>query len=440
MVVRTGNSERLFERAKQIFPGGVNSPVRAFRSVGGVPRFIERGAGAILTDADGNEYIDYVLSWGALALGHAHEGVVAAIKLQAERGTSYGAPTKLETELAELISAAMPTVEKMRLVSSGTEAVMSAARVARAATGRSLIVKFDGCYHGHADGFLVSAGSGVATLALPDSPGVNPGSIADTVSVPYNSVERVTEIFSERGDSIAAVIVEPVAGNMGLVVPSPEFIDSLRELTTRYGALLVFDEVMTGFRVALGGAQSLQGVRPDVTCLGKIIGGGLPAAAYGGRKDLMDMVAPEGPVYQAGTLSGNPLAMAAGIATLRELAVPGTHQAMHESSVRLAAGLRAAASACGITVQASALGGMWGFFFSESPVTDYAAAKLSDSGMFNDFFHGCLANGVYLPPSPFEACFVSTAHVEDVLHATVEKFGRVFEDIALRREAASGCC
>lgn len=435
MIARTEKSERLFERAKQSFPGGVNSPVRAFRSVGGTPRFFQSGAGASITDADGNVYIDYVLSWGALALGHAHEGVVAAIKHQAERGTSYGAPTELETQLGELVSAAVPSIEKMRFVSSGTEAVMSAVRVARAATGRDLIVKFDGCYHGHADAFLVAAGSGAATLALPDSPGVTRGATADTLSIPYNSVDDVTRTFSARGDSIAAVVVEPVAGNMGMVAPSAEFIGALRDLTARHGALLIFDEVMTGFRVAFGGAQSEYDVRPDLTCLGKIIGGGLPAAAYGGREDLMQLVAPEGAVYQAGTLSGNPLAMAAGIATLRELAIPGTHQAMHKSSVRLATGLRAAASDCGITVQASALGGMWGFFFSESPVTDYAAAKLSDSGVFRDFFHGCLANGVYLPPSPFEACFVSTAHGEEILCRTIEAFGRVFNDIAERRPA-----
>lgn len=433
MIARTGKSERLFERAKQSFPGGVNSPVRAFRSVGGTPPFIQSGAGARVTDADGNVYIDYVLSWGALALGHAHAGVVAAIKQQAERGTSYGAPTELETRLAELVSAAVPSIEKMRFVSSGTEAVMSAVRVARAATGRDLIVKFDGCYHGHADALLVAAGSGVATLALPDSPGVTRGATADTLSIPYNSVHDVARAFGARGDSIAAVIVEPVAGNMGMVVPSAEFIRALRELTTRHGALLIFDEVMTGFRVAFGGAQSKYGVKPDLTCLGKIIGGGLPAAAYGGRKDLMQLVAPEGGVYQAGTLSGNPLAMAAGIATLKELAIPGTHQAMHECSERLATGLRAAASGCGIPLQISALGGMWGFFFSESPVTDYATAKLSDSGIFKDFFHGCLASGVYLAPSPFEACFVSTAHGEDILRSTVETFGRVLEDIAQRR-------
>ena len=438
MIARTGKSELLFERAKQIFPGGVNSPVRAFRSVGGAPRFVESGAGAIITDADGNEYIDYVLSWGALALGHADGGVVSAIRLQAERGTSYGAPTKLETELAELIGAAVPSVEKMRFVSSGTEAVMSAVRVARAATARTLIVKFDGCYHGHADPFLVAAGSGVATLALPDSPGATRGATADTLSIPYNSVDHLRRTFRARGDSVAAVIVEPIAGNMGMVAPSSEFIGALRELTSRHGALLIFDEVMTGFRVALGGAQSVYGVRPDLTCLGKIIGGGLPAAAYGGRRDLMDMVAPAGAVYQAGTLSGNPLAMAAGIATLRELAVPGTYQAMQESSTRLAAGLRAAASACGIALQASALGGMWGFFFSKSPVTDYATAMLSDRGMFNDFFHACLGRGVYLPPSPFEACFVSTAHVDEVLRRTVETFERVFEEIAPRQAAARG--
>lgn len=419
-----GRSAELFRAAQRVIPGGVNSPVRAFRGVGGTPPFIARGSGALVWDEDGNDYVDYVLSWGALALGHAVPHVVEAITRQAALGTSYGAPTVLETRLAELIVGAMPSVEMVRFVSSGTEAVMSAIRLARAATGRQLIVKFDGCYHGHADPLLVSAGSGVATLGLPDSPGVAPGAVSGTVSVPFNDVEAVRALFAARGAEIAAVVVEPIAGNMGLVLPSPGFLPALRELTTAHGALLVLDEVMTGFRVAFGGAQALFGVTPDLTCLGKVIGGGLPAAAYGGRADLMQQVAPAGQVYQAGTLSGNPLAMAAGIATLRALAEPGSYDALGARSGALCEALSAACERAGVAVRTSAVGGMWGFFFSEAPVTDYASAKRSDVDRFRGFFHRCLARGVYLPPSPFESCFVSLAHGDAELDRTAEAFMR----------------
>lgn len=409
-----------------LIPGGVNSPVRAFRGVGGTPRFIERGSGALLTDADGNEYVDYVLSWGALVLGHAHPAVVEAIRTQAGRGTSYGAPTELETELAELITRAMPRVEMVRLVSSGTEAVMSAVRLARAATGRSLIVKFDGCYHGHSDAMLVSAGSGVATLGLPDSPGVTRGAVADTVSIPFNNLLAVEELFSARGNEVAAIIVEPVAGNMGMVLPADEYLATLRKVTAKHGALLIFDEVMTGFRVAHGGAQSLFAINPDITCLGKVIGGGLPAAAYGGRRELMDRVAPAGSVYQAGTLSGNPLAMAAGIATLRELEKPNVYDALGKTSRKLADGIDNAARKHGIILQTASVGGMWGFFISANPVIDYASAKQSDTKTFSRFFHACLAEGVYLAPSQFESCFVSTAHDGAVVERTVAAFEQSF--------------
>ena len=415
-------SAALFEAAQRVIPGGVNSPVRAFRGVGGTPRFIERGRGALIFDVDGNEYVDYVMSWGALPLGHAHPAVVAAIAAQAARGTSFGAPTELETELAEIITRAMPAVQMMRFVSSGTEAVMSALRVARAATGRHLIVKFDGCYHGHADAMLIAAGSGVATLGLPDSSGVTPAAVAGTVSLPFNGLSAVERVFLERGAQIAAVIVEPVAGNMGLVLPGDGFLDGLRRLTSQFGALLIFDEVMTGFRVAAGGAQALYGIQPDLTCLGKVIGGGLPVAAYGGRRDLMSLVAPLGGVYQAGTLSGNPLAMVAGITTLRELARPGTHESLSRRSSALASALGAAARQRGIAIESAAVGGMWGFFFAPGPVTDYASAKRSDTAFFARFFHACLAAGVYLAPSQFEACFVSLAHDAEVVSRTTAAF------------------
>lgn len=424
-------SAALFARAQRLMPGGVSSPVRAFLGVGGTPRFVARGSGAMITDADGNEYIDHVLSWGALPLGHAHPAVVEAIARQAARGTSYGAPTELESELAELIQQRMPALERLRFVSSGTEAVMSAIRVARAATGRSLVLKFDGCYHGHADAMLVCAGSGVATLGLANSPGVTTGAVADTVSLPFNNLAAVEAFFMQHGGEIAAVIVEPVAGNMGLVLPLSGFLPGLRRLTLKHGALLIFDEVMTGARVAPGGAQELFGIEPDLTTLGKIIGGGLPVAAYGGRAELMQLVSPAGRVYQAGTLSGNPLAMAAGIATLRELGKPNTYATLSKLARALSDGVATAASSHGVTVQAEAVGGMWGFFFSHDPVTDYAQTKRSDSARFASFFHACLDNGIYLPPSQFESCFVSTAHtdlvVQKVLDGIETSFARLVE-------------
>lgn len=417
---RTQRSAALFAEAQRVIPGGVNSPVRAFHGVGGTPRFIARGYGAYIVDVDDNEYVDYVLSWGALPLGHAHPAVVEAITKQAERGTSYGAPTELETELAALITEVMPAVEMVRFVSSGTEAVMSAVRLARAATERSVIVKFAGCYHGHADSMLVSAGSGVATLGLPDSPGVTHGAASDTVTLPFNSLSAVERVFCDR--EIAAVIVEPIAGNMGLVRPADGFLAGLRRLTSANGTVLIFDEVMTGARVARGGAQELYGIAPDLTTLGKVIGGGLPVGAYGGRADVMQLVAPAGRVYQAGTLSGNPLAMAAGIATMRELAKPGAYEALRMTSRALADGIADSARRAGVAIQTDAVGGMWGFFFNVGPVIDYTSAKRSDTARFGRFFHACLDGGVYLAPSQFEACFVSLAHDADAVARTLEAF------------------
>jgi glutamate-1-semialdehyde 2,1-aminomutase len=427
---RTDRSAALFGAAQRVIPGGVNSPVRAFRSVGGTPRFMVRGAGPRVTDADGNEYIDYVLSWGALALGHAHPAVVEAVSRRAALGTSFGAPTELETELAERITRAMPAVELVRFVSSGTEAVMSVVRLARAATGRRKIVKLAGCYHGHADALLVQAGSGVATLALPDSPGVTPGAVIDTLVAPFNDAAAVERLLVEHRGEIAAVLVEPVAGNMGLVLPAPGYLAALRRLTKEHDALLILDEVMTGFRVAFGGAQSLFDVAPDLTCLGKVIGGGLPVAAYGGRADLMRLLAPSGAVYQAGTLSGNPLAMAAGIATLHELESPGIYEQLGASSAALARGVEAAAEAAGVPVQTASVGGMWGFFLTSTPVVDYATAKTSDTRCFARLFHALLAEGVYVAPSQFEACFTSTAHDADSIDTTCAAFGRAFESVA----------
>ncbi|HEY3841376.1 MAG TPA: glutamate-1-semialdehyde 2,1-aminomutase [Bryobacteraceae bacterium] len=406
-------SLKLFERAQKSIPGGVNSPVRAYRSVGGTPPFIARGQGARIWDVDGNEFVDYIGSWGPLILGHRHPSVIEAIEKALEIGTSFGAPTEREIELAELIRALVPSVEMVRLVNSGTEASMSALRVARGFTGRDVTIKFEGCYHGHVDSLLVKAGSGVATLGLPDSPGVPKGFSDTTIALPFNDVDPIEATFKKRGDQIAAVIVEPVVGNMGCVPPKTGFLQALRDLCTKHGALLIFDEVMTGFRVAAGGAQQLFGITPDMTVMGKVIGGGLPIAAYGGRRDIMTHIAPIGPIYQAGTLSGNPLAVSAGIAMLEYVkANPGLYAALDAKAKRLAD-----AAPAGITV--NRVGSMFTWFFTDQPVTDYESAKRADTGRFNKFFHGMLERGIYLPPSQFEAAFVSTAHGDADIECTV---------------------
>jgi len=411
-------SKELFEDATGLLPGGVSSPVRAFRAVGGSPLFVERGEGAYLVDVDGHRYVDYVLSWGPLILGHAHPRVVAALEDAVRRGTSYGAPSPLELELARLIQDAMPSIELVRFVNSGTEATMSALRLARAFTGRSKVVKFTGCYPGHADLLLVRAGSGVATLGLPDSPGVTQGAVADTLTASYNDLAAVERLFAEH-DDIAAVIVEPVAGNMGLVVPAEGFLEGLRELTSARGALLVFDEVMTGFRVHPGGAQTMYGITPDLTTLGKVIGGGLPVGAYGGRREIMELVAPAGPVYQAGTLSGNPLAMTAGIETLRVLGEPGVWKGIARAGERLFAGIGDAAADAGVAGRPTLAGTMFGFFFTESPIRSWEDAQRADTSRFAAFHRAMLERGVYLPPSQFEAWFLSSAHGDPEIDATI---------------------
>jgi len=422
-------SKQWLERARKRIPGGVNSPVRAFGAVGGEPPFISHGSGARLCDVDGRAYIDYVGSWGPLILGHAHPEVVAAVETAARRGTSFGAPTPLEGELAEAINAAFPTIEKVRLVNSGTEATMSVSRVVRAATERKLMVKFDGGYHGHADSLLARAGSGLATFNLPDSAGVPEEFVRFTRTLPYNDRMAAERLFQARGREIAAVIVEPVAGNMGCVLPVAGFLETLRQLTQKYGALLIFDEVITGFRVAYGGAQERFGVLADMTTLGKIIGGGLPVGAYGGRSRLMDLVAPVGPVYQAGTLSGNPLAVSAGLAALRVLKQPGAYEKLEALGAKLGDGLAQAAAQAGVPVQVNRCGSMLTVFFSRKLVTDFISAKRSDTDKFARFHRALLEREVYWPPSQFEAAFVSLAHTEEDIEHTLEAARAAFAEI-----------
>lgn len=419
-------SRQLFAEAKELLPGGVNSPVRAFRSVGLSPVFVTHGSGSRVFDADGNEYVDYVGSWGPLILGHAHPRIVRALQDAAVLGTSFGAPTELETKMARLIVEAVPSMEMVRMVNSGTEAVISALRLARAYTGRSTIVKFAGCYHGHSDSLLVQAGSGVATLGLPDSPGVTPGTAGDTLTIQFNDLAAVQELFARRGEEIAAVIVEPVAGNMGLVPPLPGFLEVLRTTTSRYGALLIFDEVMTGFRVSYGGAQSLVGISPDLTTLGKIIGGGLPVGAYGGRREIMELVAPAGPVYQAGTLSGNPLAMTAGIEMLTILREPGVYGCLEKKAADLAAGLAGLAGKHGVEICQKRVSSMFCLYFTGADVYDYPSALTSNIQRFATYFRVMLENGVYLAPSQFEAGFVSLVHSTEDIELTLQAADKAF--------------
>lgn len=420
-------SEALFGRAQSVIPGGVNSPVRAFRGVGGTPLFIRSAQGPYLTDVDGHRFIDYIGSWGPMILGHANQEVLDALRKVLDRGTSYGAPTEVEVDLAELILSLMPSMEKIRMVSSGTEATMSAIRVARGYTGRHKLVKFIGCYHGHGDSLLVKAGSGVATLGLPDSPGVPPETAQHTITIPFNDLDALKQVFETWPQEIACVIVEPVVGNMGCVAPAPGYLEGMRDLTAKYGAVLIFDEVMTGFRLALGGAQEKYTIKPDMTTLGKIMGGGLPAAAYGGRKDIMDCVAPVGPVYQAGTLSGNPLAMTAGLVTLKLLHRPGVYETLERQSKKVVEGLHQAATKAGYKTTLNRVGSMFTLFFTETPVVDWETAKTSDTQLFAKFFHSMLGEGVYLPPSQFEAAFVGLAHTDEVIEATIAAAERAFK-------------
>ncbi len=413
------NSDKLFKSAVNLIPGGVNSPVRACKSVGAEPVFIDHAQGCMIYDADGNGFIDYIGSWGPMILGHRHSAVIKAIASVLNRGTSFGAPTDLEVKIAEMVIEAVPSIEMVRMVNSGTEATMSAIRLARGVTGRDTIIKFDGCYHGHADTLLVEAGSGVATLGIPGSPGVPESFVAQTLSLPYNDIDSVRKVMDEQGDKIACIIVEPIAGNMGLVRPVDGFLEALREVTEKNGSMLIFDEVMTGFRVAYGGAQSLYGILPDITCLGKIIGGGLPVGAYGGKREIMEHIAPHGPVYQAGTLSGNPLAMAAGIATLMQLKKPGFYENLDKKADLLATGLEKAAEKAGVNVRVDRAGSMLGMFFTDRDVKNFEDAKTSDLDMFSAYYNGMLEKGIYLAPSQFEALFVSIAHETDHIDKTI---------------------
>jgi glutamate-1-semialdehyde 2,1-aminomutase len=429
--MRTTISDRLFELARQCIPGGVNSPVRAWKAVGGTPRFIQRARGSTIVDVDGNEYVDYVGSWGPAILGHAHAKVLRAVQDALRDGTSFGAPTAREVEIASMIAAALPSVEQLRLVNSGTEATMTAIRLARAFTSRSKVIKFSGCYHGHSDSLLVRAGSGAMTFGVPDSPGVTEAVASQTLVAEYNDLAEIDDRFTAQGDEIAGVIIEPVAGNMGVVLPEPGFLEGLREITARHGAVLIFDEVMTGFRVGWGGVQSLHDIRPDLTCLGKVIGGGLPLAAVGGRCEIMQQLAPVGPVYQAGTLSGNPLAVAAGLATLGELRHPGSYERLESAGARMEAGLRDSLVRYGVDGCVNRVGSMWTLFFGVGEVRNAADAQRCDRERFARYFRGMLDQGIYLPPSAFEAAFLSLAHSDGDIELTLQA-----ADHAIREAAA----
>jgi len=420
-------SESLFQTAQQYIPGGVNSPVRAFKAVGGNPLFIVKGKGARITDADGNEFIDYVASWGPLIFGHAHPQIVEAVSQQAQLGTSFGAPTELEIELAQKVAEAVPAIETVRLVSSGTEATLSALRLARGFTGRDKIVKFEGCYHGHGDSLLVKAGSGVLSLGLPDCPGIVNDLAKKTLTLPYNDINAVEELFSNLGKEIACLIVEPIAGNMGVVPPQPGFLEVLRKVTANSGALLIFDEVITGFRVSFGGAQKLYGVSPDLTCLGKIIGGGLPVGAYGGKKEIMDHIAPTGAVYQAGTLSGNPLAVTAGIEMLNLLSQPGVYDDLEQKSERLCHGFKENVEQAGVTATFTRVGSMFSMFFTDQEIVSFESVKTSDTHLFKRYFNAMLEEGIYFAPSQFEAGFMSAVHTDEDIDATLAAQARALK-------------
>ncbi|GJQ48219.1 glutamate-1-semialdehyde aminotransferase (aminomutase) [Candidatus Kuenenia stuttgartiensis] len=425
----TEKSKKAFLDAQSVIPGGVNSPVRAFGGVGGTPIFIKSGSGCCLTDIDGNRYVDYVGSWGPLILGHADPRIVKRVNEAVANGTSYGAPTELEIQLAKLVKEAMPSIEKIRMVNSGTEATMSAIRLARGHTKRDEVIKFEGCYHGHVDSLLVQAGSGATTLGMPNSPGIPGDFVKHTISLPYNNIDAVNEVCSRRGNEIACIIVEAVAGNMGVVPPAKNYLAGLREITKKYGIVLIFDEVMTGFRVAHGGVQALYNITPDLTTLGKIIGGGLPVGAYGGKKEIMDGISPVGPVYQAGTLSGNPVAMTAGIATLEILKDNAVYKGLEERSKQLAAGMEKVCNDANIPAYHTRVGSMLCTFFTSKPVVDYATAKLCDTGRYAKFFHGMLERGFYFAPSQFEAAFVSTVHGEKEINDTIAAFGEVVKTL-----------